>query len=75
MGVSFGSENTQTGCLTALGIGLQNFPEGLIVAMSLVTEGYTIAYALWVSLLTALIEPIASFLGLGVVSVAQASLP
>jgi len=75
VGVSFGSEDVQTGMLTALGIGLQNFPEGLIVAMSLVAEGYTIGYTLWVSLLTATIEPIASFLGLGIVSVAQASLP
>ncbi|AFY47412.1 putative divalent heavy-metal cations transporter [Nostoc sp. PCC 7524] len=75
VGVSFGSENVQTGMITALGIGLQNFPEGLIVAMSLVAEGYTVGYALWVSFLTATIEPVASFIGLGVVSVARASLP
>ncbi len=31
VGVSFGSENTSDGIITALGIGLQNMPEGLIV--------------------------------------------
>jgi zinc transporter, ZIP family len=75
VGVSFGSGNVQTGLMTALGIGLQNFPEGLIVATSLVAEGYGVKYALWVSFLTAIVEPIASFIGLGVVSVAQAALP
>lgn len=75
VGVSFGSENPQLGMVTALGIGLQNFPEGLIVAMALVAEKYSLRYALGVSLLTALIEPVASFMGLAIVQTAQTILP
>ena len=75
VGVSFGSENEQLGFVTALGIGLQNFPEGLIVAMALVSESYSLRYALAVSMVTALIEPLASFLGLAIVQIAQTALP
>jgi zinc transporter, ZIP family len=75
VGVSFAGGDVQTGFITALGIGLQNFPEGLIVAMSLAAEGYSVRYALGVSFLTAIIEPIASFLGIGIVNLAQAALP
>jgi zinc transporter, ZIP family len=75
VGVSFGSENTSDGIITALGIGLQNMPEGLIVAVSLIAEGYRTRYALWVSFLTAVIEPLGSFVGFGLVSLAQMALP
>ncbi len=75
VGVSFGSENTSDGIITALGIGLQNMPEGLIVAVSLIAEGYRTRYALWVSFLTAIIEPLGSFVGLGLVSLAKVTLP
>lgn len=74
VGVSFGSENTSDGIITALGIGLQNMPEGLIVAVSLIAEGYRTRYALWVSFLTAIIEPVGSFVGFALVSLARSAL-
>ena len=75
VGVSFGSGNVNGGIATALGIGLQNMPEGLVVALSLVAQNYRVVYALWISLLTGLVEPIGGLFGVGVVSVAQGILP
>jgi zinc transporter ZupT len=63
------------GIITALGIGLQNMPEGLIVAVSLIAEGYRTRYAVWISFLTAVIEPLGSFVGFGLVSLAKVALP
>jgi ZIP family zinc transporter len=45
------------------------------VALSLVTQGYSSNYALGVSLLTGLVEPMGGLVGAGVVSVAQFILP
>ena len=50
-------------------------PEGLVVALALVTQKYSPRYALWISLLTGLVEPIGGLVGVGVVSVAQFFLP
>jgi zinc transporter, ZIP family len=74
VGVSFGS-NLNDGLATALGIGLQNMPEGLVVAVSLLTEKYSIGYALWISLLTGLVEPLGGLVGVSVVTLANFILP
>ncbi|GAB1542348.1 ZIP family metal transporter [Scytonema sp. NUACC21] len=75
VGVNFGNNNIQDGIPVALGIGLQNLPEGLVVALSLVSEKYSAGYALWISLLTGLVEPIGGVIGAGVVSIANFVLP
>ncbi|MBW4564373.1 MAG: ZIP family metal transporter [Mojavia pulchra JT2-VF2] len=75
VGVNFGNDNIADGIPVALGIGLQNIPEGLVVALSLVSEKYSAGYALWISLLTGLVEPIGGLIGLGVVSIANFILP
>ncbi|MBD2776184.1 ZIP family metal transporter [Iningainema tapete] len=75
VGVNFGNNNISDGIPVALGIGLQNIPEGLVVALSLVAEKYSAGYALWISLLTGLVEPIGGLVGAGVVSVANFILP
>ena len=75
VGVNFGTGNTADGIPLAIGIGLQNMPEGLVVALALVTQKYSPRYALWVSLLTGLVEPVGGLVGAGVVSVAQFFLP
>lgn len=75
VGVNFGAGNVTDGIPLAVGIGLQNMPEGLVVALSLVAEGYSRKYGLWISLLTGLVEPIGGLVGAGVVSVAQYFLP
>ncbi len=75
VGVGFGGGNLSEGIPLALGIGLQNMPEGLVVAVSLVAQKYSVGYALWIALLSGLVEPIGGLLGAGVVSLAQVFLP
>jgi len=75
VGVNFGAGNPAQGIPLAIGIGLQNIPEGLVVAVSLLAEGYSSLYAVGVSLLTGLVEPVGGLLGAGVVAIAQPLLP
>ena len=75
VGVGFGDGNIGHGLPLAFGIGLQNMPEGLIVALALRELGYSIAYALSVSLLTGLVEPIGGVLGASIVNFGQSFLP
>ncbi len=58
VGVNFGTSNPTDGIPVAVGIALQNIPEGLVVAVALVAQKYTPSYALGVSSLTGLVEPI-----------------
>ncbi|HIK30076.1 MAG TPA: ZIP family metal transporter [Oscillatoriales cyanobacterium M59_W2019_021] len=75
VGVNFGAGNAIDGIPLAIGIGLQNIPEGLVVAISLIAQKYTSGYALGVSCLTALVEPIGGLVGASVVAIAQSILP
>lgn len=49
--------------MLTLGIGLQNFPEGTAVSLPLFREGYSKNKAFFYGQLSALVEPIAGFLG------------
>lgn len=75
VGVNFGAGDISAGIPIAIGIGLQNMPEGLVVALSLVAQNYSKKYALWVSLLTGLVEPLGGLVGAGIVGIAQFILP
>ena len=75
VGVNFGTGDISAGIPVALGIGLQNMPEGLVVALSLVGQKYSSKYALWISLLTGLVEPLGGLVGAGIVGIAQFILP
>jgi len=75
VGVNFGAGDPANGIPLAIGIGLQNIPEGLVVAMSLVAEKYSAMYALGITLLTGLVEPIGGLIGAAVVAIAQPILP
>lgn len=50
-------------------------PEGLVVALSLIGERYSAQYALGVSLLTGLVEPLGGLVGASIASIAQFILP
>ncbi len=75
VGVNFGSGNWTDAIPLTIGIALQNLPEGLVVALSLVTQNYTASYAVGISLLTGLVEPVGGLIGAAVVTVAQFLLP
>jgi ZIP family zinc transporter len=75
VGVSFGSGDMGAGTALATGIGLQNTPEGLAVALPLVREKYHRRKALWYATLTGLVEPLGGLLGVAIVSLARPLLP
>lgn len=75
VGVGFGGGDIKNGTTLAIGIGLQNIPEGLVVALALISEKYSVGKALWISLLTGMVEPIGGLLGVGLVSISQPILP
>jgi ZIP family zinc transporter len=59
----------------AVGIGLQNFPEGLAVAMPLRREGVSKLKSFWYGQLSAAVEPLAAALGAAAVLVIAPVLP
>jgi ZIP family zinc transporter len=75
VGVGFGGGEQAGALALAAGIGIQNIPEGLVVAIALRNLSYTPLYALGVSTLTGLVEPVGGLAGAGVVSLAQSLLP
>ena len=68
-------EAIHNGTSLAVGIGLQNMPEGLAVAVALLREKFTLPKALLIALATGLVEPIGGLIGAGVVTVSQPLLP
>jgi len=59
----------------ALGIGLQNFPEGIAVAMPLRGEGVSPFKSFWYGQLSAIVEPIAAVIGAAAVLTFSPLLP
>lgn len=64
-GVAAGFEGASIGAAVALaiGIGIQNFPEGIAVAMPLRRQGVSRFKSFWYGQLSAIVEPIAGVLG------------
>jgi ZIP family zinc transporter len=58
-----------------VGIGMQNFPEGIAVAMPLRREGLSRARAFWYGQLSGMVEPFAAVIGAVTVIYARAILP
>lgn len=52
----------------AMGISIQDVPEGGVVTLSLLAAGYAVSTAIWVAVLTGLSEPLAAALGAAFVS-------
>ncbi len=59
----------------AIGIGLQNFPEGIAVAMPIRREGASRLKSFWYGQLSAIVEPMAGVIGAVAVVYAQPILP
>ena len=59
----------------ALGIGIQNFPEGTAVSMPLRREGMSRRRAFWWGQASGLVEPIAGVIGAAAVLIFQPVLP
>ncbi len=75
VGVGFGTGDVGAGTSLAIGIGLQNMPEGLAVAMPLIGLGYSRWRAVGIATMTGLVEPVGGLLGVGAVSLFHPVLP
>ena len=75
VGVSFGGSDVGSATALAIGIGLQNIPEGLAIALPLRRGGMTPGRAFFWGQLSAAIEPIAGVIGAALVLASAASLP
>lgn len=82
VGVAFGAltanlpSATLAGAVAlALGIGIQNFPEGAAVSVPLRREGMSILKSFWYGQLSGIVEPIAGVLGAAAVILMQPILP
>jgi ZIP family zinc transporter len=82
VGVAFGaaaagfSSATVAGAVAlAIGIGIQNFPEALAVALPLRQAGLTRGRSFWYGQLSGIVEPVAGVAGAAAVLVASAILP
>ena len=62
-------------CLLALGIGLQNFPEGAAVSLPLRRDGHSIKKCLFYGQASGIVEPIAGVLGAMIAIKVQSILP
>lgn len=74
-GVGFGSDNISSAITVAIGISLQNIPEGMIVIHPLMQFGVSKKKALLVAGSTGIIEIIGTMIGYFAVSLATAILP
>ena len=82
VGVAFGavaaglpSATMASAIALAIGIGIQNFPEGFAVSVPLKREGMSSIKSFWYGQLSAIVEPIASVIGASIVLIAQPILP
>ncbi len=75
VGVGASAGDGSAGLGLAFGIGVQNLPEGLAVAVSLLTLGYSRTVAFSVSLLTGLVEGLGGAFGALALTIAQPSMP
>jgi ZIP family zinc transporter len=75
VGVGVGSGTDSVRLPITIGIGLQNAPEGFVVAASLAREGYALRTALFVAFLSGLVEPIGAAIGFGALGLAERLLP
>jgi zinc transporter 11 len=69
VGVSFGAIGSTTKATfetarnLAIGIGIQNFPEGLAVSLPLHASGFSLLKSFWYGQLSGMVEPIFGVLG------------
>jgi len=71
----FSGPDTATGYIIAAGIVIQNLPEGLIAAVSLVAVGYRPGFALTIAAATGLVETFGGVLGLLLASSLEGLVP
>jgi ZIP family zinc transporter len=82
VGVAFGAlavgypmEALAAAVALAIGIGIQNFPEGMAISMPLRREGFSTLKSFWYGQLSGLVEPVSAVIGAAAVIIARPILP
>lgn len=75
VGAGIGSMDLKLAAPILVGIGLQDAPEGFVVAVALAGVNYTIRQALFVAFLTGVVEAVAALAGFAATSQVQGLLP
>jgi ZIP family zinc transporter len=73
--VGFGTASLGAAVALAIGIGLQNFPEGTAVSVPLRGEGMSRLKSFWYGQLSAIVEPVAGVFGAAAVLLMRPLLP
>jgi zinc transporter, ZIP family len=71
VGVGFAGEDVANRLALGLGIGAQNIPGELAVAVSLLAGGYRKWRAFWIGSLTGLVEPVGGIIGAAAIWLAE----
>jgi len=74
-GMINGNINDQAMLVLAIGIAIQNLPEGMIVSLPLKEEGMSKWKAFWLGTLSGVVEPVASLIALGLTTLILVILP
>lgn len=74
-GVSFGTGDLSQALSVALGIALQNIPEGMVIIAPMLATGMSRSRTLAIALLTGLVEVVGTFIGYFAVNISTAVLP
>lgn len=74
-GVGFGSENMGAAFTIALGIALQNIPEGMVIISPMLCSGASKRKTLMIAVLTGVIEIVGTFIGYFAVNLSRTILP
>ena len=75
IGVAYGVPGEVSGNALAVGIAIQDIPEGLVVAFALLAAGYGRGFSVLIGALSGLVEPIAAVLGAIAVTSSASVLP
>jgi len=75
IGVGYVGNDPVRGSALATGIAIQDVPEGLVVALALLSAGYSRAFSVALGMLSGLVEPVGAVVGAVVVGWSAALLP
>jgi ZIP family zinc transporter len=75
IGVAYAGPDPAGAAALATGISIQDFPEGLVIALALLTAGYRRGFSILLGAVSGLVEPVAAAGGAAIISASALLLP
>ena len=75
IGVAYAGPDSAGAAALATGISIQDFPEGLVIALALLTAGYGRGFSILLGAASGIVEPIAAAAGAAIISASAMLLP